>query len=112
MHAETLLWCRCEGSSIPLADEALVRKRKEELKHAQVSRVMVIMGSQVSRVTVIMCSKVSRVMVIMCSQVRRVMVIMCSQVSRVTVIMCSQVSRFYSHRIGPGEQGHGHHVSL
>jgi hypothetical protein len=31
---------RCEGSSIPLADEALVRKRKEELKHAQVSRVM------------------------------------------------------------------------
>jgi hypothetical protein len=27
---------RCEGSSIPLADEALVRKRKEELKHAQV----------------------------------------------------------------------------
>ena len=32
---------RCEGSSIPLADEALVRKRKEELKHAQVSWVMV-----------------------------------------------------------------------
>merc|ERR1719219_2072464 len=26
---------RCEGSSIPLADEALVRRRKEELKHAQ-----------------------------------------------------------------------------
>ena len=26
---------RCEGSSIPLADEALVKKRKEELKHAQ-----------------------------------------------------------------------------
>jgi hypothetical protein len=29
---------RCEGSSIPLADEALVRKRKEELKHAQVNK--------------------------------------------------------------------------
>jgi len=26
---------RCEGSSIPLADEVLVKKRKEELKHAQ-----------------------------------------------------------------------------
>jgi len=26
---------RCEGSSIPLADEALVKKRKDELKHAQ-----------------------------------------------------------------------------
>jgi len=26
---------RCEGSSIPLADEALIRRRKEELKHAQ-----------------------------------------------------------------------------
>ena len=26
---------RCEGSSIPLADDALVKKRKNELKHAQ-----------------------------------------------------------------------------
>ena len=26
---------RCEGSSIPLADEALIKRRKEELKHAQ-----------------------------------------------------------------------------
>ena len=26
---------RCEGSTIPLADEALIKRRKEELKHAQ-----------------------------------------------------------------------------
>ena len=26
---------RCEGSSIPLADDDLIKKRKEELKHAE-----------------------------------------------------------------------------
>ena len=35
-HLMLFLLVRCEGSSIPLADEVLVRKRQEELKHAKV----------------------------------------------------------------------------